>query len=67
VGAVLAAAYLLSGSIYVGMALHALMDLHSGHLMMRAYERETELGREAAAVSEWTAEGGAPDVPRAAP
>jgi len=43
VGAFLAAVYLLTGSLYPGMAFHALMDAHSGHLMQAAYEREQAL------------------------
>lgn len=62
-GGVLGAVYLVSGSLYPCMALHALVDLHSGHLMMRAYQRAEERAREAAAVSEWLGEGGAAAVP----
>lgn len=40
VGAFLAAVYVISGSLYAGMIMHALMDAHSGHLMQAAYERE---------------------------
>jgi CAAX protease family protein len=43
VGAFLSAVYLLSGSLYLGMVMHALMDAHSGHLMQVAYEREPAL------------------------
>jgi len=43
VGAFLSAVYLLSGSLYLGMIMHALMDAHSGHLMQVAYEREPAL------------------------
>jgi membrane protease YdiL (CAAX protease family) len=43
VGAFLSAVYLVSGSLYAGMVLHALMDAHSGHLMQVAYEREPTL------------------------
>ncbi|HEY2953716.1 MAG TPA: CPBP family intramembrane glutamic endopeptidase [Candidatus Eisenbacteria bacterium] len=39
VGAFLASVYLVSGSLFAGMALHALMDAHSGSLMQAAYER----------------------------
>ncbi len=39
-GAFLGAVYILSGSLYAGMVLHALMDAHSGHLLSAAYERE---------------------------
>ena len=41
-GAFLAGVYLVSGSIYPCMLIHALMDLHSGHLMMKAYRRREE-------------------------
>lgn len=58
-GGFLAGVYLVTGSIYPCILLHALMDLHSGHLMMRAYARRTEQEREAAAESGWVAEGGA--------
>jgi membrane protease YdiL (CAAX protease family) len=40
VGAFLGVVYYLSGSLFVAMAIHALMDLHSGHLAWRAYEAE---------------------------
>ena len=40
VGGFLSAVYLLTGSLYAGMIMHALMDAHSGHLMQVAYERE---------------------------
>jgi len=40
VGAFLAAVYLVTGSLYAGMVMHALMDAHSGSLMQVAYERE---------------------------
>jgi membrane protease YdiL (CAAX protease family) len=49
VGAFLAAVYLITGSLYAGMVMHALMDAHSGHLMQAAYARERAL---AAAVPE---------------
>ncbi len=39
VGAFLAAVYVVSGTLYAGMLLHALMDAHSGQLMQGAYER----------------------------
>jgi membrane protease YdiL (CAAX protease family) len=42
-GAFLVTVYLVTGSLYLSMILHALMDLHSGHLMLRAYERDAEL------------------------
>lgn len=44
VGAFLAAVYILTGSLYAGMIMHALMDAHSGHLLQRAYEREPAPG-----------------------
>ena len=40
VGAFLSAVYLVTGSLYAGMIMHALMDAHSGQLMQVAYERE---------------------------
>jgi hypothetical protein len=49
VGAFLAAVYILTGSLYPGMIMHALMDAHSGHLMQRAYERERVAAEEVAA------------------
>ena len=39
VGAFFSAVYLLTGSLYAGMLMHALMDAHSGHLMWAAYDR----------------------------
>ncbi len=42
VGAFFGGVYLLSRSLYLPMLMHALMDLHSGHLAWRAYERERE-------------------------
>jgi len=39
-GAFLAAVYLVSGSLLMPMLLHALMDLHSGHLGYVAFSRE---------------------------
>jgi membrane protease YdiL (CAAX protease family) len=39
VGAFFAGVYWVSGSLYVSMLIHALMDLHSGHLAWKAYER----------------------------
>jgi len=41
-GAFLVAVYLLTGSLLMPMLLHAAMDLHSGHLLYRAYRREAE-------------------------
>jgi membrane protease YdiL (CAAX protease family) len=40
VGAFLAAVYLLSGSLLVPVLLHALMDVHSGHLAYVAFRRQ---------------------------
>jgi membrane protease YdiL (CAAX protease family) len=48
VGAFLSAVYLVTGSLYAGMVMHALMDAHSGHLMQAAYERERTLAAAAA-------------------
>ena len=39
VGAFLAAVYILSGSLFAPMALHALMDLHAGRSAYRAYRQ----------------------------
>jgi len=44
-GAFLGAVYVVSGSIWPAVVLHALMDAHSGHLVQRAYERADELAR----------------------
>lgn len=41
-GLVLGAMVLATGSLFPAMLLHGLMDLHSGHLMMRAYQRGEE-------------------------
>lgn len=43
VGAFLAAVYLVSGSLFVPMLLHVLMDVHSGHLAHVALRRGDEL------------------------
>jgi len=43
VGAFLGAVYLISGSLFVPMLIHALMDIHSGHLAMIAFKREEYL------------------------
>jgi CAAX protease family protein len=43
VGAFLSAVYWVSGSLYAGMIIHALMDAHSGQLMQVAYEREPSI------------------------
>jgi len=37
VGAFLAGVYLVSGSLYAAMVIHALMDLYSGHVTCRAF------------------------------
>jgi membrane protease YdiL (CAAX protease family) len=42
VGAFLGGVYIVSGSLYAGMLIHALMDAHSGHLMQAAYERAAD-------------------------
>ena len=47
VGAFLAAVYILTGSLFSGMVMHALMDAHSGQLMCAAYEREPAPAEEA--------------------
>jgi len=52
VGAFLSAVYLVTGSLYAGMVMHALMDAHSGHLMQAAYERERMLAAAAAPAAE---------------
>lgn len=59
-GALLVAATIASGSVYVAMILHGLMDLHAGHLMTHAYLRAEERRREAIAETNWLSEGGAP-------
>lgn len=45
-GAVLAIVYLVSGSLWLPVLLHALVDLHSGHLAFHAFRRGAELDRE---------------------
>jgi len=45
-GAVLAAVYLISGSLWIPIVLHALIDLHSGHLAFHAFRRGAELDRQ---------------------
>lgn len=45
-GAFLAAVYLISGSLFVAMLLHALMDVHSGHLGYVALRRADQLEAE---------------------
>src|SRR5439155_26444868 len=41
-GAFLAGVYFLTGSLFASMVSHALMDLHTGDLAWRAYEREAD-------------------------
>jgi len=41
VGVVFGVVYRVSGSLYLGMVLHALTDAHSGHLAYVAFGRET--------------------------
>ncbi len=70
-GAFFAAVYLVSGSLFVAMLLHVLMDLHSGHLayvaLRRADEREAERLREwEAQRREWEADAAAAAASRAA-
>ncbi len=48
-GAFLAAVYLVSGSLLMPIAIHAAMDIHSGSLMLRAWEREREQALESRA------------------
>jgi membrane protease YdiL (CAAX protease family) len=43
VGLVLGGLYLFTGTIYVGMVVHGLIDMHSGQLAREAYSRELEL------------------------
>jgi len=45
-GAVLAAVYLISGSLWLPMLLHGLIDAHSGHLAFHAFRRGAELDRQ---------------------
>ena len=40
VGAFFGAVYFVTGSLWASMVLHALMDLHTGHLAWRAYEAD---------------------------
>ena len=40
VGVFMSAAYLLTGSLYACMAIHAMMDLHAGHMARAAFRRE---------------------------
>ena|SRR5437762_3288662 len=54
VGGFLSAVYLISGSLVMPMLLHALMDLHSGHLAYVALQRQTQLDAERAS-SAWVA------------
>jgi len=58
-GVFLAAVYFLTGSLYASMLIHALMDLHTGDLAWRAYERERQ---EAAASPGEPGSGGAGEV-----
>ena len=44
VGAFLSMIYLLSGSLFAGMLIHALMDLHTGHTLKSVYARDAEAG-----------------------
>jgi hypothetical protein len=39
VGAFLSAVYWITGSLFAGMLIHALMDLHAGYLSHLAYRR----------------------------
>jgi sarcosine oxidase len=48
-GGVLAAVYLVSGSLLLPIVMHALIDAHSGHLAFHAFERGAALDRERAA------------------
>ena len=64
VGAFLTAVYLLSGSLLAPMLLHALMDLHSGHLAYVALRRAAEIDAERERES-WAAEPGDVDPPTA--
>ena len=50
-GAFFAAVYLISGSLFVAIVLHALMDVHSGHLAYVALRRADQL--EAERQREW--------------
>ena len=70
-GAFFAAVYLVSGSLFIAMLLHVLMDLHSGHLayvaLRRADEREAERLREwEAQRREWEADAAAAAAARTA-
>jgi CAAX protease family protein len=62
-GAFLAAVYFLTGSLYASMLIHALMDVHTGDLAWRAYERE----RQEAAASLGEPDAGVAGVVEAAP
>ena len=59
-GGFLVAIYVLTGSLLMPMILHTLMDLHSGHLLFRAYQREADDGAQGLAEARATAEGMAP-------
>ena len=39
-GMALGGIYRLTGSLHLGMAIHALLDMYSGHLAQAAYARE---------------------------
>ena len=56
-GAFLAAVYVLTGSLFMPMVLHTLMDLHSGHMLYRAYQREADDRAQAEAEARATFEG----------
>jgi membrane protease YdiL (CAAX protease family) len=43
VGGFLAAVYAITGSLFAGMIVHALMDLHAGYVSHRAWSRAPEL------------------------
>lgn len=43
VGGFLAGVYLLSGSLFPGMLIHALMDLYTGRMMFEVFRREAAL------------------------
>lgn len=55
VGAFLAGVYLLTGSLFASMVIHALMDLHSGNLAFHAYAREPVEPVEPEAPEDWGA------------
>lgn len=45
-GAVLATVFLITGSLWIPILLHALIDMHSGHLAFHAFRRGAELDRQ---------------------